>query len=112
MLFPNTDLSKAPQSINLSITSPVLYGTDSLQRFFEASIDKTIDICLDSRRVDDARLLCEWRNRNPKSILLLESVQKSIAGEPLSYEGNKLLLAYSFAEELEPLLDAITVKKG
>ena len=112
MLFPNADLSEAPQSINLSITSPVLYGTDSLQRFFEASIDKTIDICLDSRRVDDARLLCEWRNRNPKSILLLESVQKSIAGEPLSYEGNELLLAYGFTEDLEPLLDAIAAKNG
>ena len=60
--------------------------------------------------VDDARLLCMWRNRIPKSILLLESVQKSIAGEPLSYEGNELLLAYGFMEDLEPLLDAIAAK--
>ena len=112
MLFPNNDLSKASQPINLSVTSPVLYGTDSLQRFFEASIDKTIYICIDSRRIDDARLLCVWRNRNPKNILLLESVQKSIAVDLLSHEDNKLLFAYGFTEDLEPLLDTIAAKKG
>ena len=59
---------------------------------------------------DDARLLCEWRNRIPKSIILLESVQKSITGEPLSYEGNELLHAYGFTDDKEPLLDAIAAK--
>ena len=57
MLFPNADLSEALQSINLSIKSPVLYRTDSIQLLFEASIDKTNYTRPDSRIVDDARLL-------------------------------------------------------
>lgn len=112
LLFPRTDLSKVPKKITLSVALPVLYGNGALQRFFDSSIDTTIDYCLDNRRVDDARLLCEWRNKSPKSILLLESVQKLISGQKLSEEAMQHLQQFGDVNDIEGLLDAIANKMG
>ncbi|EAX91368.1 hypothetical protein TVAG_311190 [Trichomonas vaginalis G3] len=112
LLFPRTDLSKVPKKIQLGIALPVLYGNGALQRFFDSSIDTTIDYCLDNRRVDDARLLCEWRNKSPKSILLLESVQNLISGQKLSEESYQHLSQFGNVDDIEQLLDSISSKMG
>ena len=111
-LFPLITIENVNDLVSLHLDSPVLYGKNSLLKYFESSVDKVIEICLDSRRVDEARLICEWRNRDPKRVLLLESVQKCISGEILNQEEQLLLSSYGFTNDLEPLLDALAAKHG
>ena len=116
ILFPKVDMSEAglPQQVQLSIASPLLFSADTLQRFFDSSVDRAIDICLDSRRVSDARLLSEWRDRDPRNIQLLETVQKLVSGEDLQNEERELLQSYNQSydnDDLEKLLDAIAADK-
>jgi len=110
ILFPQFSFDVSPHIVYLRLESRPLYSIESMQKYFDIFIDRSIDICLDSRRVDEARLLCQWRNRNQKNILLLESIQKCVAGEQLSKESEELLSVYGFLNDLEPLLDAIAAK--
>ena len=112
LLFPGKSFPDAPQQIPLSIASPVLFSFETLQRYFESSVDKVIDVCLDRRQSDNAHLICEWRNRDPHNIQLLEAVQGAIAGEQLSPENQKLIDSFGGTGNMESLLDAIAQKNG
>lgn len=115
ILFPGQEemFKDAPQHIPLSIASPVLYGLDTLQRFFESSVDKAIDICLDKREADNAHLICEWRNRDPHNIQLLEAVQSVISDEELSPENKELIEQFGNPkEDMEGLLQNIAKSNG
>lgn len=113
LLFPRKTFQDAPTQVPLSIASPVLYGLDTLQRFFESSIDKAIDVCLDKRESDNAHLICEWRNRDPHNIQLLEAVQSVISGEKLSPENQKLIEQFGNpTDDLDGLLQSIAKANG
>jgi len=112
ILFPKIDPKEIGYNLPLSIASPLLFGFDTLHRFFETSTDKAIDYCLDKRRVSDARILCEWRDRDPHNIQLLEAVQCLISGDVLSSENQGLLKDYSKnSSDLESILDLIAKDK-
>lgn len=112
VLFPGANLDSAPHSVPLNITSPVIFGLQSLQRFFETSIDTSIDACLDKRHVDQARLLSEWRHRDPQSILLLEAVQTAISGSEVPYAQQSLLTPYGSTSDMEMLLKNVAKDNG
>lgn len=112
LLFPRVEITDLSTSVNLSLASPLLFSLDTLQRFFDSSVDRAIDVCLDTRRVADARLLCEWRDRDPHNIHLLETVQMAITGDCLSSEGQQLLSRYgTVGDDLEHLLESIARDK-
>ena len=112
VLFPDAQSVNIPKSVPLSIKSPVRFSTDSLQRFFENSINTTVDACLDTQRLDDAKMLCEWRQKNMKSILLLEAVQSLISGTELSSDSQSLISKYGSEDDTEKLLESISHENG
>ncbi|OHT13681.1 hypothetical protein TRFO_16115 [Tritrichomonas foetus] len=112
LLFPGQSFPDAPQQVPLSIASPVLFGLDTLQRYFESSVDKVIDVCLDKRESDNAHLVCEWRNRDPHNIQLLEAVQGAIAGEELSPENSQLVESFGGTGDMDALLQNIAKQNG
>lgn len=112
LLFPLVEITDLSTSVNLSLASPLLFNLETLQRFFDSSVDKAIDVCLDTRRVSDARLLCEWRNRDPHNIHLLETVQSAITGDCMTAEGIELLKNYgNTTGDLENMLDNVAKNK-
>ncbi|OHT04885.1 hypothetical protein TRFO_27566 [Tritrichomonas foetus] len=112
ILFPDGGADTLPSSVALNIESPVKYSLDALTKFFDTSIDKTIDFCLDQRRVDDARLLCAWRHKNPRSIVLLDAVQKAISKQELSYDQQSMLASYGMTNDMQALLNSIARDNG
>ena len=114
-VFPGQQkmIDESPNRIQLSIETPVLYGLDTLQRFFETSVDKVIDICLDRRESDKAHLICEWRNRDPKVIQLLEAVQCVISDEKLTDENRSIIEKYGDPTvNMDEFLQAIAESNG
>jgi spatacsin len=94
------------------MASQVLFGLETLQRFLEGAIDRAIDVCLDHRRVGDARAICEWRNRDPHNIQLLETVQMVIAGDALPPENEALIATLGDRSNLQALLDGVAAANG
>ena len=110
LLFPGVDLPVPGNTVLPKMASPILFGLETLQRFFETSVDKVIDICLDKRQVQNAHLICEWRNRDPRNIQLLEAVQMVISGETLSAEQEEMISTFGSKANMQALLDSIAEK--
>ncbi|OHS97504.1 hypothetical protein TRFO_36296 [Tritrichomonas foetus] len=131
ILFPNIDPDlivneESSMNINnnvnnnnniLKFTSPILYSQSTIKTFFEIFVDRTIDICLDNRQINDARMLCEWRGKNPNSIILLEAVQNLLSCEnqengQITDQHADLLGKYGSLSNKQELLDNIAKGNG
>jgi spatacsin len=105
IVFPGFDFPAQP--IRFSLVSPVLFGIESLQQFFDS--DRVLDMCLDDRRVDDARHICEWRNRATSNVDVLEVVQKLLNNEDLNAHERSLI---GESTDMQSLLDALAGSIG
>jgi spatacsin len=109
LLFPGAIMT---QTVNLSLKSPVLYSLNSIRKFFRDDVQKSIGVCLDSLKIEDARLLAEWQEQNPEPILLLEAIQSVLSGHPLSAVSHSVLSSYGEIDRFEDLLESIAKRNG
>lgn len=112
VVFPSVPFPSVQRSMLPNITSNVLFGLDALESFFNGSVDDVIDICLEKTRVEDAYLLCEWRNQNPENIERLEAIQLLLAGESLTNKQENLLRESGDPSNMQALLDSLARKVG
>ena len=111
VLFPYYDkITTIHFNLSLSIDSPILYSANSLQRFFDSTIEFTINDCLNNLRISDARQLCKWRNQNSTSILLFEAIQNIFDGINLNKEQEYIVQKYGSVDDVEKLLESISLQ--
>jgi spatacsin len=111
VLFPSQDASIFPSSVPLSITSPVLFSIESIRSFIETSLSKAIDFLLDNRRIDDAKLLANWRSKDLTEIHLVESIERLLSNS-LQSDDETLLQNYAPVDDVFGLLTAIGQRLG
>lgn len=108
-IFPTGKPESIPSEMKINITSPAIYSIGDIKSFFDDSIGNAIDYCLDQCKVDDARLLSSWRNKNPVSIILLEAMQKLFAKEEdsMTQDEKTTISKYGSSSDMHKLLDSI-----
>lgn len=109
VLFPTIESDQIPSQIKVNITSSQMYSIGDITTFLDEPINVAIDYCLDQCKVDDARLICAWRNKNPLSIVLLEAIQKAFTNDEASLtpDEKSSLSKYGTTSNMQKLLDTI-----
>lgn len=72
----NNFVKTIPTEISLNLKSlTVIHSIDSIHNFFNTSIEKSIEICLTEKGLDEAYMLCDWQNRKPPEITVIETIK-------------------------------------
>jgi spatacsin len=111
LLLPGCDFPAMP-SVRLSLVAPVRFGLKTLRRFFDASVDRVIDLCLDTHQLEEAQRISVWRNRDPQNIELLIAVQRATTGRELTPDQAALLAKFGSTKDMPGLLAAIAAQNG
>ena len=113
VLFPSiVNVNDIVREIDVNLNTPILYSSDSLQRFFDSTIDITINYCIDNLRITDARNMSRWRMRNPRIIVLLEAVQNVLDGMSLTPEQAQLVCEYGSPDDRDTFLREVARRNG
>lgn len=106
LLFPDIAFGEI-SPVKLNFTVPRVFSMQALTAFFDTAVEKVVDVCIDSERLDDAKLICNWRSKDLTNIDLLEGIQIMLGGGSLTDNQIQLLEKYDTDLNVENIIEKL-----